>query len=149
MKKLMLSLALGIVLMAFNTTYAAVSSPGEKVKQAFSREFAKIKDVQWEKANIDGVYKASFVFNSENLAAYFSEEGEFLGTIRTIGNVQLPILVSKALDMNYPEATISSVSELSKPDGLSYYITLITSKGTRVIRSTANGELTVHQRSKH
>ncbi len=149
MKKLMLSLTLGIFLLALNTTQASVNSPGEKVKQAFSREFNKIKDVQWERVINEDVYKASFVFNSENLEAYFTEEGEFLGTIRNINKLQLPLLVTKALDISYPESTISAVAELSKPDGLSYYITLITSKGTRVLRATANGELTVHQRSKH
>ena len=140
---------LGIALFGINTAYATGIKPNEKVKQSFNREFTKIQKVDWDDANSDGIYKASFVFNNENLQAYFTEEGDFLGTIRFIVKSQLPILVSKELDQKYPNAVISAVSELSKPDGLSYFITIITEKGSKVLKATANGELTVHQRGKN
>ena len=113
------------------------------VKQAFNREFAQVKDVEWTSVSKEGIYQAKFIFNNETLQAFFTEEGEFLGTTREIVKAQLPILVVTELEKQYAAAHVATIFEYSKKDGTAYYITIITNKGAMVLKATGNGELTV------
>jgi hypothetical protein len=148
MKKIALSLALAVAILSSGFSYAAETNPSSLVKEAFSKEFAQIKDVKWGIVGKEGIYQANFTFNNESVQAFFTEEGEFLGTSRQVSKSQLPILIARGLDKSYPAADIRSVFEYSMKDGLAYYITLMTSKGAMVVKAAGNGELTVHQRSK-
>jgi hypothetical protein len=148
MKKIILSLTLAAAILTSGFAYAAEGNPGTAVKDAFSREFAQIKDVKWDMVNKEGIYQATFIFNNESLQAFFTEEGDFLGTTRLITKSQLPILVTRELDKKYADAMIRTVFEHSMTDGLAYYITLVTKKGAIIVKATGNGELTVHQRSR-
>ena len=147
MKKIILSLTLATAILSSSFTYAATKEPGFKVKQAFSTEFTQVKEVEWTTMNKEGVYQAKFTFNNETLQAFFTEEGEFLGTTRQILPSQLPILVAAGLNKEYADARVVSIFEYSKKDGTDYYITLVTKKAAMIIKATGSGELTVHQRN--
>jgi len=147
MKKIILSLTLATALLSSAFTYAADSEPGLKVKQAFNSEFTQVKNVEWTTMGKEGVYQAKFMFNNETLQAFFTEEGEFLGTTRQISKSQLPILVATTLEKEYSNAKVITIFEYSKKDGLDYYITLTTSKGASVIKATGNGELSVFKKN--
>jgi len=146
----MLSLAMAVAVIttgfAKNTS---VNDPGAVVKQAFTKEFSHITVVTWDLISKEGIYEAAFTFNNEALKAYFSEDGEFLGTIREVTKSQLPILVVKEMDQRYPDAKVAAVYEHSMKDGLNYYITILTNKGVLILKATGNGELTVHKRNTH
>lgn len=150
MKKIIVSLTLAAAILTTGTLHAAGNNPNAAVKEAFAKEFAQIKDVKWDVVTKDGngIYQANFTFNNESLQAFFTEEGEFLGTTRQITKSQLPILVTRELDKKYGDAEIRSVYEHSMTDGIAYYITLVTDKGTIVVKAAGNGELTVRQRNK-
>lgn len=150
MKKIIVSLTLAAAILTTGTIHAAENNPSTVVKEAFSKEFAQIKDVKWDVINKDGngIYQANFMFNNESLQAFFTEEGEFLGTTRQITKSQLPILVTRELDKKYADAEVRTVYEHSMTDGVAYYITLATNKGTMVVKAAGNGELTVRQRTK-
>jgi hypothetical protein len=147
MKKIILSLAISAALLVSAATYAADKNPGATVQQAFNKEFAQVKDVEWTTLSNDGVYKAKFTFNNESLNAFFTEDGEFLGTTRQIIKSQLPIGVVTELDKQYADARVATIFEYSRKDGLAYYITLITNKGAMVIKATGNGELSVYKKN--
>ena len=147
MKKIILSFAISAALLSSVATYAADKKPNVTVKQAFIKEFAQVKEVEWTTVGNEGIYEAKFTFNNENLQAFFTEEGEFLGTTRQITKSQLPIIVVTELEKQYAGARVATIFEYSKKDGLSYYITLITDKGSKVIKATGNGELTVYKKN--
>jgi len=147
MKKIILSLTVAAAILSSSFTYAATKEPGFKVRQAFSTEFTQAKDVEWTVMNKEGVYQAKFVFNNETLQAFFTEEGDFLGTTRQISQSQLPILVAAGLNKDYADARVVTIFEYSKKDGTEYYITLVTKKGAIIVKATGSGELTVHQRN--
>lgn len=150
MKKIIISLTLAAAVLTTGTIYAAGSNPNPAVKEAFAKEFAQIKEVKWDVVtkNGSGIYQANFTFNNESLQAFFTEEGEFLGTTREITKSQLPILVIRELDKKYGEATIRTVYEHSMTDGIAYYINMVTEKGAMIVKATGNGELTVRQKLK-
>jgi hypothetical protein len=148
MKKIILSLTFAVIILSSGYTYAAETNPGNLVKEAFAKEFAQIKDVKWDLVNKEGIYQASFAFNNESLKAFFTEDGEFLGTTRQISKSQLPILITRELDKKYPAADARTVFEYSMKDGVAYYVTLVTSKGAMIVKATGSGEITVYQRNK-
>lgn len=150
MKKIIVSTALVVTVFIAGVVkvQAADKEPSYIVKEAFAKEFTSIKEVKWDENSNEGLYIANFIFNNESLQAYFSEEGEFLGTTRKVSGNQFPILVTKALDDQYPNAKVISAFEYNNPTGLSYYITVSTKKGTLVLKATGSGDLTVYQRQK-
>lgn len=147
MKKIVLSLALATVMLSSYTTRAADRIPGTVVKQALTRQFSQAKDVEWTTVSKDGVYQAKFIYNNETLQAFFTEEGEFLGTTRQISKTQLPILVVSALEKQYADYRVATVFEYSKPDGLAYYITVVNTGGGMVLRAAGNGEISVFKKN--
>ena len=147
MKKIFLSLTISAALLSSAFTYAANNEPNFKVKQAFSSEFTQVKDVEWIAMDKEGVYQAKFIFNNETLQAFFTEDGEFLGTTRQVLKSQLPISVASGLEKQYGGARLISIFEYSKKDGLDYYITLTTDKGAMIVKATGNGEFSVYKKN--
>ena len=107
----------------------------------------KEKNVEWTSVSKEGIYQAKFAFNNETLQAFFTEDGEFLGTTRQITKAQLPILVVTELEKQYTDAHVATIFEYSKKDGTSYYITITGNKGSMVLKATGNGELTVYKKN--
>ncbi|HTL06812.1 MAG TPA: hypothetical protein VL307_01100 [Chitinophagaceae bacterium] len=148
MKKIILSLTLSAALLSSAFTYAGDrNDPSLKVKQAFSNEFAQVKNVEWVTLRSEGVYQAKFEFNNESLQAFFTEDGEFLGTTRQITKSQLPILVASGLEKQYADAHVVTIFEYSKKDGIDYYITLTNAKGTVIAKANAGGEFSVYKKN--
>lgn len=148
MKKIIFTITLSVALLSSAFTYAAnINEPGVKVKQAFTNEFTQAKDVEWVAMGKEGVYQAKFTFNNESLQAFFTEEGEFLGTTRQINKSQLPILVASSIDKQYADARVVTIFEYSKKDGLDYYITMTTAKGALIVKANANGDLSVYKKN--
>ena len=141
-----MALAIAVLGSAFATP--ADKEPSVIVKEAFTKEFAHVKDVQWNMVANEGIYEARFTFNNDVLQAYFTSEGEFLGTTRLVAQSTLPVLVVNELARKYPNAHVVSVFEHSAPESLDYYITIVTEKGGLVVKATGNGELTVYKRYK-
>jgi hypothetical protein len=147
MKKIVLSLAIATVMLSSFTTYAADKAPGAVVKQALTREFAQAKNVEWTTVSKEGVYQATFIYNDESLQAFFTEDGEFLGTTRQILKTQLPILIVSALVKQYADYRVATVFEYSKTDGLAYYITIVNPNGGMVLKATGNGDLSIFKKN--
>lgn len=147
MKKIIVSLAIAAISFSSFTVNAADKNPGTTVTQALNREFAQAKDVEWTKVGTAGVYQAKFIYNNETLQAFFSDEGEFLGTTRQITKSQLPILILTSLEKNYPDYRVSTVFEYSKTDGLSYYITVVSPKSAMVLKASGSGDISVYKKN--
>lgn len=147
MKKIILSLTLSAALLSSTFIYAAGIEPNGKVIRAFSDVFKKASDVEWTTLSKDGVYQAKFNFNNEVLQAFFTEEGDYIGTTRQILATQLPIMVATELEKQYAGARIITIFEYSKKDGLDYYITLSSSKGATIVKATGNGDLSVYKKN--
>lgn len=148
MKKILLSMTLALGIMGATFAAPADKEPSVTVKAAFAKEFSNIKDVQWDESETNGVYLARFTFNNESVQAYFTGEGEFLGTMRQISVSRLPVMAANTLSRKYADYHVVSVFEYSKPQGVAYYITLSDAKGGLMLEAAGNGELTVYKRIK-
>jgi len=147
MKKIIFALTISAALFSSSFTYAADHEPGLKVQEAFNREFKKVGEVQWSNVNQAGVYQAKFNFNNETLQAFFTEEGEFLGTTRQVLKSQLPIMVTNELGKQYPDDRVVTIFEYSRKDGLEYYITLNGSRGGMIVKANGSGDLSLYKKN--
>ena len=133
MKKIIIMLAIAISSL---TAFAGEENVSSTVLNAFNKEFAGAKDVQWTSA--DNYYKAAFVFNSQNVTAFYQLDGELIAMTRNISSLELPITLQTNLKNNYSKYWISDLFEISNSEGTSYYLTLENADSKIVLKSDSN-----------
>ena len=131
MKKIILTLAVALSTLC---SFAGEGKVSSKVLDAFKTDFASAKETTWT-ANND-YYKAAFIFNDQHVFAFYSTEGELMGTTRFISSLDVPISLQAGLKKDYNNYWISDLFEVSNTDGTSYYITLENAESKVVLKST-------------
>ena len=130
MKKIIIMLAIAISSL---TAFAGDENVNSTVLNAFKKEFAGAKDVQW--TSTDNYYKAAFVFNGQNVTAFYQVDGELIAMTRNISSLELPISLQTNLKNNYSKYWISDLFEISNNEGTSYYITVENADSKIVLKS--------------
>ena len=130
-----------ILTVAFTGTKATEVNPvSEHIKRSFSKEFTSANDVSWSFVADRDVYKASFLFDGKELNAYFTKEGEFVGTSRYISRNQMPVVVTQQLEKEYAKYVVRTIIEYASKDQTYYFIT-IEGKKALMIKATPSGDL--------
>ena len=145
MKKFLLSTAFALSLVINSLLAAGVPDVNAKALTAFNNQFTNATDVEWSAGN--DFYKATFLYNSNYVTAYYNIEGDFVATIRNITSVNLPLMLQTKLKNNYSDYWISDLYELSKNEGTSYYITLENADQKIILKSSGDIDWTVHKKS--
>jgi hypothetical protein len=142
MKKMMLTLAivissLGAAVAGNSFAKPASTEGGEevnaKVLGAFKNEFKSAKDITWTIGS--NYYQASFLYNDQHVAAYYSTEGELMGLTRYISPADLPLALQSDLKKNYSEYWISDLFEVANEEGTTYYITVEDADTKKVLKA--------------
>ena len=143
MKKmiLMLAVALSSVFAFAGEENANIDS---QVLSAFKNEFASAQDVSW--AASKDYYKASFVYNSQHVSAFYGLDGDLLGLSRNITSLELPVKLQTTLKKNYAGYWISDLFELSNNDGTDYYVTLENADQQVILKSTGSNNWKVYKK---
>jgi hypothetical protein len=134
MKKIIIMLAIAIS----SITAFAGDNVNQTVLNAFNKEFSGAKDVQW--SGTSDFFKAEFVYNGQNVSAYYKPDGEFIALTRNISSTELPIGLQTNLRNNYSSYWISDLFEVSSYEGTSYYITLEKADSKLVLKSDGTGK---------
>jgi hypothetical protein len=142
MKKIIITLAIAISSLAAFATEEPVSSA---VLNAFNKEFAGVKGVQW--TNTDKYVKASFIFNGQNVNAFYDGDAQLIALTRNISSLQLPISLQSSLKNQYKGYWISDLFEMSNHDGTSYYITIENADSKFVLTSSGNSKWTTFKKA--
>jgi len=115
-----------------------VLTPGNEItapyyiQKAFEDLYPASLKPTWRYVN--GVYLASFTRGSENVTAYFNEDGELIGTAKYISPSNLPAAVRKTISDEFGDSYIRS-TVVSTLDGLTnYYLMLENNKRTVYVR---------------
>lgn len=132
MKKIIVTLAIAFVTMSAVAGEVKVSA---RVLDAFEEQFTSATDVTWTEAS--NYYKVSFLFNGQKVSAFYSLEGELVGTTRNISSLDLPINLQAALKKDYKGYWISDLFEVSNTDGISYYLTVESAESKLVLKSAS------------
>jgi hypothetical protein len=121
MKRIILSLS--IVLTCATAVFASdVPGDNEAAKKVFDRVFRGAEHVSW--TTQDDYTRATFVIGGHRTEAWFSAEGELLGTARDIFFTQLPLVVMRSVDKRFEGASIFETREISNLEGTRYRLTL-------------------------
>ncbi|MET0466378.1 MAG: hypothetical protein ABW007_24690 [Chitinophagaceae bacterium] len=142
MKKFILTIAIAI---SSFLAFANETNVSTAVKIVFDREFAGAKEVSWTSGT--GFYKASFVYNGQHVAAFYSFEGEMLGLARNISSLDLPMTLQSSLKKEYGGRWISDLFELSNAEGTTYYITLEQADSKVVLKSENGSQWSVYKKT--
>jgi CRISPR/Cas system-associated exonuclease Cas4 (RecB family) len=133
MKKIILTLAV-----AFSTlcSFASDVNVNSKVLDAFKNDFVSAKEITWTATS--DYYKASFLFNDQQVAAFYNMDGELMGMTRYIRSTDLPLSLQANLKKEYGSYWISDLFEVSNHDGTGYYITLENADSKIVLKSSGD-----------
>ncbi|WP_343667125.1 hypothetical protein [Chitinophaga sp.] len=148
-KKLLLLVAIAVFtsIYSFAGTGTKELEASSTLKSALNKEFNGASGIKWY-SDDNKTFMAKFMLNERNVTAYFDGEGHLLATRRYIDATNLPLSVSSKLAQRYPNEAIRWVVEFQSEGNTAYYVTLEGSNTWKVIKASANGDLSVHQRLK-
>ena len=135
MKKTLIALVM-MLSMSSISAFAGEDIVNEKVLSAFKQDFNNATDVRWIEG--EDYYKAEFIYNSQQISAYYNTSGELYGITRYITSPDLPLNLQINLKRDYSQYWITNLFEVAKKDGTSYFITL-EDADTRIILKASDG----------
>jgi hypothetical protein len=137
MKKKHLIIGFILILTIYSASAATLSDVPTSVQNELQKEFKEATDIKWKTTK--KFYKASFSINGQNLEAFFSTDGEFIGVSRNITFEQLPlVLLRKAVEKS-KDNKLTELFEISSDRGTEYYMSLQNAKEKTIIYK-ADGE---------
>jgi hypothetical protein len=146
MKKIILGLSM---LMAIGVTSAFANEDlkvSDKVLSSFGKDFTFAKNVQWRE---EGDYlKARFTISDMLTEAYYSKDGQFVGSARTLSFAQLPLSVIHEFNKDYKEESVMSILEITNSEGTSYRIWLEKDNKKIKLNATSSGEVSILEKAK-
>lgn len=148
-KKLLLLVAIALFasISSFAGTGTKELEASSTLKTAMEKEFTGASGIKWY-SDDNKTFMARFTLNERNVTAYFDGDGHLLATRRYVDAVNLPLSVSTKLAQRYPNEAIRWVVEFQSEGATAYYVTLEGTNTWKVIKASANGDLSVHQRLK-
>lgn len=146
MKKSFLILSLSLFVLAATAFAKPDPEINEKVREAFKREFADAKLLSWSEQ--EEYYKATFLLAGSRVIAYFTEDGELEGTIRSVFYNQLPLAVISSLEKRFDDLCVDGINEITNANGTSYKITLESGDKKYKVSIDASGNITEKVRVK-
>jgi len=148
MKKFFISLLMLISVFS----YAGVPGSGEKVsariQAAFEKEFKGAQYIVWQSLNDYQLFHAKFIYNNEQVNAFFEENGNLLAIGRYITISSLPLTVTKSISSQYDKYEMKDAIEYSKSGEPSYVISLENDKSRLVVEAYSNGNIYLFKKEK-
>lgn len=119
MKKLFFAAAIALVSFV-GTAFGKDANPGSRAKEAFAQKFNGAQQVTW--SEIEGYDKAAFIIGGTRAEAYFTKDGELVGSVRNLIFSQLPLTVMQAVNNQFSGAAVTEITEVNNSEGTGYRI---------------------------
>lgn len=121
--------------------FANGDNPPSKIEKAFQRYFDGATGAKW---NVESAYvMVRFGLNQSSMTAYFTTDGELMGTARSLLFNDLPVLAMRAVLERFPGAAPYEVVEYSFDASTSYVMTIETSSKVLRLQVSTTGETTI------
>jgi hypothetical protein len=128
-----------VLVLAGFTSIAADKNINEKLVQAFNETYPNAVEVSWL------AYPESYIvyFEEKGVKAniIFSQDGTFIRATRYYTKEYLPFYLVTAIREKFPERTIYSVTEVSTPDNIDYYVKLEDAKTWMTVKVDSEGNI--------
>ena len=115
-----------------------------RVLEQFKKEFSEATDIKWSVTN--EIVKANFNYHNARTEAYFTTDGQLIGTARSILFSQLPIAVAKEVEKKYAATTVYEIVEYYVNGETQYSMIVDLGKNKLKIKSTAGGNTWVEKK---
>lgn len=142
MKKLFITALTAIAISAssFATPEADVSKVSLKVLNKFKAEFTTVDQVEWEVKK--EFIKAKFTEDGIAQEAFFTEDGDLIGTSKHIDRADMPSVPRKALNKEVAGAEVLELIEFNSTEkGTAYYASIYKDGVKRILEISANGSV--------
>ncbi len=140
MKKLIIA-AIIAVSVAGSAFAAPTVSVNYNVLSSFKSAFKGAADVQWTVK--EDFVKASFIINNERIEAFYNQDGEEIGTSKTITLDAMPVDAKRAFAKLYSNYTVKEAIYFVGVDENAYFISAENEKETVIIKVTENNHVSV------
>ena len=140
MKKILVALSL-MLTVGLTSAFADEPKVNSSVLASFNQEFSFIKDAKW---TVDNEYsKAVFILADRRIVAYFSNEGEYLGSVRDLKFNQLPMAVINAMNKRFGNIGVYEIIEHAIGEETTYYMTVEYANKVLRIQATPSGSISI------
>src|SRR4249919_73614 len=128
------------------TAFVGARPGGNPAEARFQKEFNGATNVKWNEGK--DLISVSFVLSDSRIVAYFTTEGELIGTERNVLFNQLPLNVVKEINNRYGNAPIFDIVEYTSGTETFYGMMVDTPAKRLKVKISAEGDVTVQQREK-
>ena len=135
-----------ILIVITATAFVGAKPGGNPAEATFQKEFNGATNVKWTE-NKD-IISASFNLSDSRIIAYFTTDGELLGTERNVLFTQLPLAVMREINNRYGNAPISDVIEYTSGIDTFYGMYVDTPTKHLKLKISSQGDVTVEKRTK-
>jgi hypothetical protein len=137
MKKIIFSISL-LLALSLSSLYATTKlNTDDNPEKIFKEAFPTAECVKWSR---EGDYrKVSFLLYGRGAQAFFSPEGDLLGTIRNILYADLPIKLMIAIRKRFDNAVPFAITEINRVDGTFYKFSVETKKRRYDVNMSEDG----------
>jgi hypothetical protein len=140
MKKLFITAlaAVTIVASSFATPEADVSKVSLKVLNKFKAEFATVDQVEWEVKK--DYIKAKFTEDGLDQEAFFTQDGELIGTSKRIERADMPSVPRQALNKVVAGGQLLELIEFNSTEkGVAFYASIQKDGVKQILEISASG----------
>jgi hypothetical protein len=128
------------------TAFVGARPGGNPAEATFQKEFTGATNVKWNEGK--DVISASFNLSESRIIAYFTTEGELLGTERNVLFNQLPLAVIREINNRYGNAPISDIVEYTSGIDTFYGMYVDTQTKHLKLKISSEGDVTVVKKTK-
>lgn len=148
MKKLLISLLMLISVFSYAGTPGSGEKVSARIQAALEKEFKGAQYIVWQSLKDHQLFHAKFIYNNEQVNAFFEEDGNLLAMGRYITPSSLPLAITKSISSKYSEYQLTDAIEYSKSGETSYVISLENEKTRLVVEAYTNGNTYVFKKEK-
>jgi len=135
-----------ILIVITATAFVGAKPGGNPAEATFQKEFSGATNVKWTEGK--DVISVSFVLSDSRIIAYFTNEGDLLGTERNVLLNQLPLAVVREINNRYGNAPIADIIEYTSGVNTFYGMYVDTPTKHLKLKISSEGEVTVEKRTK-
>jgi len=148
MKTIFALMLTAISIFSFAATPVAGDKVSPRIQASLEKEFAGAQYIVWQSLKKDNVYSARFIYNNEQLNAFFDEDGRLLATGRIVTQAALPLMVSKNIRKQYDKYEFRDATEYTRDGETSYLVTLESEKHEMVLQAYGSGSTYIVKKTK-
>ncbi|WP_018615586.1 hypothetical protein [Segetibacter koreensis] len=136
MKKLLLTALIAVSLTSFAFA-APVKKVNSFVTNSFNNDFKNVGSVAWDVSS--SYAKATFVLDNIRTEAFYTLDGEFIGTTHAIAIEDLPVAAKRSFAKKYAGYTVKEAIKFDGEDGTAYFISAENEKESVILKASKSG----------